>query len=298
MSDKMPVVTIYTDGGADPNPGPGGWAAILIHQESGVVKELSGGEPATTNNRMELTAAIKALEGMRQPCEVRFFTDSEYLRRGITEWLPDWIRSGWQRKGGEIQNVDLWQRLSRAAARHTIHWEWVRGHAGNRYNERADALASAAIRSQHAPNVAQPADAEIYVRVSCIGKHGGWAALIRQGQGEQILSGAVNNTTANQLDILATVEALRSVRGARSIRVWSGSDYLRNGVTQWLPGWQRQGWKTKSGSPVKNRREWRQLAALLENRQAEWPPAKNLALPEFSRLDTVARAAAARATQR
>jgi ribonuclease HI len=136
---ELPVVTIYSDGACEPNPGPGGWAALLIFGKH--EKELWGSEPDTTNNRMELTAAVQALEILKQPCRVDFFTDSEYLRRGITEWLPDWRRRGWKRKAGKLANVDLWQALENGLQEHQISWHWIRGHAGNRNNERVDRLA-------------------------------------------------------------------------------------------------------------------------------------------------------------
>ena len=144
----VPDVVIYTDGGADPNPGPGGWGAVLLHPPSGRSEELSGGEAHSTNNRMELTAAIHALEALQRRCQVELHTDSQYLRRGITEWLPGWIARGWRRKDGELQNEDLWRRLAAAAERHDIRWRWVKGHAGQVHNERADRLAAAAIRQQ------------------------------------------------------------------------------------------------------------------------------------------------------
>jgi len=297
MNDSLPAVIIYTDGGADPNPGPGGWAAILIHESTGTVKELSGGEPETTNNRMELTAALQALEALTVASSVTFYTDSEYLRRGITEWLPGWVANGWQRKGGAIQNVDLWQRLSAAVASHSIHWEWVKGHAGNRYNERADTLATVEIRRHYASTELPPVDAEIYLRVSCIGSNGGWAALIRRADAEQIISGRARGATSNQLDIRVAIEALRRLPDGVSVRAWSASDYLRNGATQWLEGWQRQGWKTKSGDPVKNQQAWKELAALLSTRAVEWPPAKNQIIAEFARLDELARVEADRAAR-
>jgi ribonuclease HI len=137
-------VTIYTDGACDPNPGPGGWAAIL--RSGGTEKVLSGSEAATTNNRMELTAALRALEALKEPCLVELFTDSEYLQRGITEWMPAWKAKNWKRKGGALANLDLWQALDAALARHTVRWQWVRGHAGVHFNQRADALARRAIR--------------------------------------------------------------------------------------------------------------------------------------------------------
>lgn len=141
----IPRVTIYTDGACEPNPGPGGWAALLIKGKT--EKEICGAEPVTTNNRMELTAAIQALAALGQPCGVEFYTDSEYLRRGITEWLPDWRRRGWKRKTGKLANIDLWQALEAALEEHDIHWHWVRGHAGDRYNHRVDSLARKAMRN-------------------------------------------------------------------------------------------------------------------------------------------------------
>ena len=141
-----PGVTIYTDGGCDPNPGTGGWGAVLIYGEH--VKELSGGEAETTNNRMEMTAALRALEALKKPCKVTLYTDSEYLRRGITEWLPGWKRRGWKRKTGPVLNEDLWRALDARAQEHDVSWKWVRGHNGNFYNERCDALAGEAIARQ------------------------------------------------------------------------------------------------------------------------------------------------------
>jgi ribonuclease HI len=136
-------VTIYTDGACRGNPGPGGWGALLRYGRH--EREISGGEAETTNNRMELQAALEALRALTQPCEVTLTTDSEYLKKGITEWLPNWKRRNWRRKGGKLANVDLWKKLDDEITRHRIHWRWVRGHAGNMYNERADRLARKAI---------------------------------------------------------------------------------------------------------------------------------------------------------
>jgi len=136
-------VEIWTDGGCKPNPGPGGWAAILRFRDT--ERELSGREAATTNNRMELTAAAAALEALRRPCRVALHTDSEYVRNGITRWHQGWVRRNWRNSAGDpVANMDLWQRLLAAAARHQVDWRWVRGHAGDAMNERADRLATAA----------------------------------------------------------------------------------------------------------------------------------------------------------
>lgn len=141
--DNLPKVIIYTDGGAKPNPGAGGWAALLIWGAE--VRELSGGEPRTSNNRMELTAAIMALEALKMPCEVEFHTDSQYVKNGITQWMANWVRNGWKTAAKTpVLNQDLWERLHAATQRHKIVWKWVRGHAGHEQNERVDALATAA----------------------------------------------------------------------------------------------------------------------------------------------------------
>jgi ribonuclease HI len=133
-------VTVHTDGACSGNPGPGGWGAILTFGDH--EKELMGGEPATTNNRMELMAAISALEALKFPCTVDLHTDSEYLRKGITEWIHGWKRNGWRTADKKpVKNVDLWQRLDAALKRHQLRWHWVKGHAGHAMNERADLLA-------------------------------------------------------------------------------------------------------------------------------------------------------------
>jgi len=137
-------VVVHTDGACSGNPGPGGWGAIL--QWGDHTRELKGGEAHTTNNRMELTAAIMALETLKRPCVVDLHTDSEYLRQGITGWIKNWKRNGWKTADRKpVKNVDLWQRLDAALSQHQIRWHWVRGHAGHDLNERADELARSAI---------------------------------------------------------------------------------------------------------------------------------------------------------
>jgi ribonuclease HI len=136
-------VEVWTDGACSGNPGPGGWGALLRFR--GVEKELSGGERDTTNNRMELMAAIRALESLKRPCRVHLTTDSNYVRQGITEWLPRWQKNGWKTAARKpVKNADLWQRLDAAASPHDVRWSWVRGHSGHPENERADGLATAA----------------------------------------------------------------------------------------------------------------------------------------------------------
>ena len=140
----MGIVEIYTDGACRGNPGPGGWGALLSSGEH--EKELSGADPQTTNNRMELTAVIRALESLKRPTEARIFTDSEYVRRGITEWVKNWKARGWKTADRKpVKNQDLWERLDALAAGHKIEWRWVKGHSGVPGNERVDRLANQAI---------------------------------------------------------------------------------------------------------------------------------------------------------
>nr|ACV72182.1 ribonuclease H [uncultured organism] len=137
----MKAVEAFTDGACRGNPGPGGWGVVLRAGEH--VKELSGGEPNTTNNRMELKAAIEALAALKQPCRVALYTDSVYVRSGITEWLPAWRARGWRTADRKpVKNQDLWQALADQAARHEVAWHWVKGHSGHPENERADELAN------------------------------------------------------------------------------------------------------------------------------------------------------------
>jgi ribonuclease HI len=295
----LPEVTVYTDGGADPNPGPGGWGVVLIHGASGKASKLRGGEPYTTNNRMELTAAIRALEALKRRCRVHLFTDSQYLRKGITQWLPGWIERGWKRKDGELQNEDLWRRLAELIRQHEVRWDWVKGHAGNRWNECADQLATQAVREQRAALGIGPAagparrpDAEVFLRVSASGKGGGWAALVRHEGSETVLSGGGARLSSNQLDLIAAAEALDSLPPGISVAVHSLSDYLRNGATGWLQGWKRRGWKTQEGKPVLHRDLWERLDAALGRRRVSWPSVKDRDVPELKALAAPAKGAA------
>ena len=144
---SMNTITIYTDGACKGNPGPGGWGVWLCTESAS--KELYGGEPGTTNNRMELTAVIRALQALKRPCQVLLYLDSEYVRKGITEWLPGWKARGWRTAAKQpVKNLDLWQQLDALVAQggHVIDWRWVKGHAGDPGNERADALANQGVQ--------------------------------------------------------------------------------------------------------------------------------------------------------
>ena len=274
---------VFTDGGADPNPGPGGWGAVLLPPNDGEIRELSGGEPHTTNNRMELTAAIRALEEIPPGVGVELYTDSRYLQQGVTQWLAGWIARGWKRKGGEIRNLDLWKRLASLEEEHDVNFHWLKGHAGHEHNERADDLATQEIRKLQEDAKPQTpedllngktADARVFLKVSGSPKLGLWAALILEGEGydeeERRLTGPRHDESANRLDLLAACQALESLPAGACIVVHTPSDYLAQGASKWIEGWKKKGWKTKSGKDVANRDLWERLDALQAHRDVTW----------------------------
>ncbi len=154
------TVLIYTDGACSGNPGPGGWAAVLRYR--GHKKKISGWSSNTTNNRMELLAAIRALETLKRPCQVELVTDSQYLRKGISEWIYKWKKNGWRTGARKpVKNKDLWTRLDSLCQRHQVHWKWVRGHAGNTENEEVDAMAREAIEKGQAGELFEDPDGKV-----------------------------------------------------------------------------------------------------------------------------------------
>lgn len=274
MSDH---VTIYTDGGADPNPGIGGWAAILRsgHNE----RVLTGSEPRSTNNRMELTAAIKALETLKRPCPVTLFTDSQYVRQGITEWIGAWQQRGWVHKNGRpVANADLWKRLSLQSSRHEIDWQWVKGHAGNQLNERVDALARQA-RLEITPQAEISENVpRLYLRSSCKGNPGpgGWGVVIEMGEETEQNSGAEQATTNNRMELTAAVEGILMLPLGSSAQLFTTSDYVFQGATRWRHGWRQRAWLKRDGKPVANADLWQVLDDLLQNYAVRWVNAKGM----------------------
>jgi ribonuclease HI len=281
---------VYTDGGAEPNPGLGGWGTVILDRASGERRELSGGERHTTNNRMEMTAAIRALESLDPGHEVDLYTDSSYLRLGITRWLPRWKAAGWRVRGGEpVKNDDLWRELEAAAARHRVRWHWVRGHSGHEHNERAHSLAAEQIARQRAASGAVTAkrgvkvgdveggvlaadapaqsDAEVLLKLSCAGGRGAWAARVRHGVEDIVLRGEARAVTSNRLELLAATEVLAALPQRATVDWRGGSDYLRDGASKWLDGWRRRGWRTSAGDPVKNADLWQRLVSPLAARR-------------------------------
>jgi len=275
---ELPKIAIYTDGGCSPNPGPGGWGAILVNPRK--VTELSGGDPDTTNNRMELTAAVEALRALKQPCAIDFYTDSEYLRKGITQWIERWAANGWRSspggKGRRIANGDLWQTLYHLTGQHTITWHWVKGHSGDPYNERADALASAAI-----PRPEPPAAPDSTAITLCIsgqqsrGPFGAAAAIVRGGQ-SRIIQHGHPDTTSNHFTLETAILLLEQIPPDEPVRFYTNNSYLYDGITRWVEGWRSKGW----ARPEKFRAEWQALDRLNRSRQVTWIRFSNDDAPE------------------
>jgi ribonuclease HI len=292
-------VTIYSDGGADPNPGIGGWAAIL--RTGGREKVLTGNHPQTTNNRMELQAAITALQALTRPSQVDFYTDSEYVRLGITSWIEKWAARGWQRKGKDIPNLDLWRQLWQLNQTHEIEWHWVRGHTGDPLNERVDELARRA-RLEITPAAQLAADApRLFVRASCRGNPGpgGWGVVLERGHGTELtteqLSGSARRTTNNRMELLAAIEGLKMLPPGSAAQLFTTSDYLFQGATRWIHGWRKRDWQKKDGQPVSNGDLWQELDRLLAGYRVHWINAKGDLYEDQPALDEAARLAAAAA---
>jgi ribonuclease HI len=286
-----PAVALYTDGGCDPNPGPGGWAAILRFPDREVT--LTGNAPHTTNNRMELEAAIAALaylKGSYGPCRVDLYTDSEYLRQGMTEWIDGWFASGWKtRDGRPVKNQDLWHKLYGLIHAHHVSWHWVQGHAGDVYNERADRMAAEARgrlsasdtrMSSSLPAPTTPEEdgghvhpqVEISVQVSCLGSQGpcGWAAVLCSDRAHKVLRGSLAGSTSNAALLQAAIGGLKALKTSCNVTVYTVNDYLGKGAGQWVLEWRRWGWKTKGGKPVKNRDLWEALLAAAKPHRVTW----------------------------
>jgi ribonuclease HI len=278
LDASLPHANVYTDGGCDPNPGPGGWGAII--RLDGREWVLSGNDPDTTNNRMELQAAAAALallEGLLGPCRVDMHTDSQYLRRGITEWLPAWEARGWRLKDGSpVKNEDLWRTLYRLTWLHQLTWHWLRGHAGHPLNERADWLATEARRAltrgpgapdAHHPDAAGRPAVEISVKAS---GHGGWGVVLRAGEEVRELSDREEGSTVNAMLLRGATAALRALKKPCRVVLYSDADYLVKGASSWVHGWQARGWQTKDGKPVANREDWEALLEAARPHQVSW----------------------------
>jgi len=269
----LPEVTIYTDGACSPNPGVGGWAAVLL-KNGRLYRELSGREEATTNNRMELAAALHGLSSLKEPHRVVVITDSTYVKNGICSWMSAWKRRGWLTAARQpVRNRDLWEQLDQVITHHQVSWQWVRGHSRNPWNERADTLAVAA-RSTRLPEqtgaVEPTRPGNDTIAVFCGITYapsrgtGSWAVILLYRQYVKVLGGSGRGDSANQFHLQALIAALSALKKDVPVTAYTTSGYLRDGVHSWLAGWRRRGWVTSQGKEVGNRDLWQRLAGLLD----------------------------------
>lgn len=252
---------------------------------------LSGNHPATTNNQMELQAAVAALGlllGTIGPCTVDLYTDSEYLRQGVTDWLKHWLANGWRtRDGSRVKNRELWLSLQELIKSHTVTWHWIKGHAGHPSNERADWLATRAreARHQHKKVTGQSAEPrtsysaarhlpEVAISVkasySSSQRMGGWGVVLRKGNRTRTASEQDEELSANALLIRGATRGLKLLNQPCKVTITSDADYLIRGASQWISSWLAREWHTKTGKPVANQQEWRALLAAMELHEVTW----------------------------
>lgn len=292
-------IVAYTDGGCKPNPGPGGWGAVVRFGDREWL--LSGNAPWATNNQMEIQAAVAALgllESLAGPSHVDMYTDSEYLRQGITSWIEGWKANGWKTTSGEpVKNRGLWEKLGQLTLSHQVSWHWLKGHAGHIHNERADQLASQARASlaSRSPVTRTPIDALTRVEISVKSsfnpteKQGAWGLVLRQKEHTRNMSRQEANLSTNALLIRGAIEGLLALTRPCHVIVYSDADYLIRGASQWIKGWQTRGWLTKDGKPVANQEEWQRLLDAARSHQVFWQIRQ---ADEWSDLATAAELAA------
>ncbi|MEA3469406.1 MAG: ribonuclease HI [Thermodesulfobacteriota bacterium] len=287
---SLPSVKIYTDGSCSPNPGPGGWGAVIL-PEKGRKKELSGKVSETTNNRMELQAALEALQSLPHSCAVELYTDSKYVQSGITSWINNWRKRDWLTVEKEpVKNRDLWESLDKEMKRHKVQWLWVKGHADDPHNERADALAVAARGRQVLP-LADETAVHVFLGITWRQKLkiGSWAAVLRYQNHYKVIGELSENSSANRIHIQSACNALRSLKRKIPVHMYTSSGYLKDGAGNWVKGWEKNGWQTREGKVVSNKEEWKQLSSLLQTHTVsfhvidkEMPPCFNQEAKEMA----------------
>lgn len=274
---SLPEVVIYTDGACSPNPGTGGWGAVLLNGGR-LEKEISGRDEETTNNRMELTAALRGLQELTESHQVTVVTDSAYVKNGISSWIHGWQRRGWLTADKQpVKNRDLWEALAEEIKRHQLTWRWVKGHSLDPWNERADALAVAARKHAAIDPVVVPATGcdENCVRIfsgitfAPSRRLGSYAIVLAYRRHVKVLGGAEQGDSANQFHLRAAIESLSTLKRPLPVILYTTSGYLRDGISSWLVGWLERGWATREGKEVRHQALWQQLASLLDRYEVE-----------------------------
>lgn len=274
---SLSQVTMYSDGACSPNPGRGGWGVVFFGQGM-AYRELSGCDRDTTNNRMELTAALRGLQELKEPHQITLITDSTYVKNGITSWIYGWKRRGWLTADKQpVKNRDLWEALDLEILRHQVTWKWVKGHALDQWNERADALAVAARKGLPLENSGLPVPGPQENQIAIFSgityapsrRKGSWAVILSYQQYIKVLGGAAEGGSANQFHLMAAIAGLSALKRELPVTLYTTSGYLRDGLHRWLVGWQQRGWTTREGKSVSNLELWQQLAVLVDSFQVD-----------------------------
>jgi len=286
-------IEIYTDGACSRNPGPGGWGAVILGPDKAPV-EINGGQENTTNNQMELTAVIKALDLFQtEKNKIVLYTDSTYVKNGITQWIHKWKQNNWKTSSDtSVKNADLWKQLDECTQKHEIQWKWVKGHADNQWNNRADELARTGvplISETQKPEILpidDPQAIHIFTAIafSTRRKMGGWAVYFQYKDHTKHISGKVENTSSNRLHIISAIEALQLVKKKYPIHAYTFADYLKDGASIWVRNWHRNQWKTKDGEAVKHQDLWMKLLKLTQLYQIKWHRVSKKNMPEAMRV--------------
>ena len=283
------TIRVYTDGACNPNPGPGGWGVVILYPDKKNKVELNGGEIDTTNNQMELMAAIKGLETFKDSHNnIVLYTDSKYIRKGITQWIDLWKKNGWQTSEKTcVKNKSLWTQLDEANKKHKIQWKWVKGHAGNRWNERADELARKGIpKGLNALPLEDQNAIHIFTGIafSTKKKIGAWASYLRFKTHTKNICGTIENTTSNRMHIISAIQGLQLIKKQYPIHIYTVSDYLKDGASLWMFNWQKNNWQTKEGNSVKHKDLWSTLIQQTEPYDISWHLVSKRHFPEEMKL--------------
>ena len=263
--DMLPRVRIYTDGSCRPNPGPGGWGVVIIDRDEQAAT-FSGSEEDTTNNRMELTAALRGLQQLSEPHQVELYTDSRYVKDGINLWMKNWLARGWTTITGEdVRNRDLWQQLAAEITRHSIEWSWVKGHGTERWNILADELAGGARQKTLLP-LGDEDSIHIFLAITWRQKigAGAWSGVMRYRNHFRVVGNVRREGSGNSLHIVSAVESLAELKRRIPVHIYTTSGYLKEGASSWLNQWRGRDWQTREGAEVSNRAEWQALAGVLD----------------------------------
>jgi len=295
MSEQ--TIEIYTDGACQGNPGPGGWGAIILKPGKPPHK-INGGEKSTTNNQMELTAVIHALDAIKKSKEkIILYTDSKYVRDGIYKWMDNWKKNDWMTSlNSPVKNQPLWQRLDAGIKDLNIQCEWVKGHAGNQWNDEADQLACQSI-----PNIQTNEEKvkrndvlpindsnaiHIFTAIAFSSKKnaGAWAAYLRYKTHTKSISEKVENSSSNQIHICSAIGGLELIKKKYPVHLYTLSDYLKDGATIWVRSWHKNHWKTKEGEPVKHKALWLSLHQLTQAYAIQWHRVSKTSLPREMKM--------------